>query len=132
MIIRMILAAAALLLSACAQPAMTSLPAPPEAVAPDSVVKVDWQAADSAEKCATISGEWRPICMMQKPACVVTYKDAGKACTDSSQCSGRCITAGTGAKPDAPATGICTTVSDPCGCFQTVENGKAGYPLCAD
>ncbi len=129
--VRIILAAAALLLSACVQPA-SAPPAGPEAVTPGAGIKVEWQAADTAEKCATISGDWRPICMRGMPACVVTYKDAGTACTDSSQCSGRCITGGTGARPDAPTTGICTTNSDPCGCFQIVENGKAGYPLCAD
>lgn len=128
--IRMILAAAALLLAACAQPAMTTSPAGPEALAPEAAVKIDWQAADTPEKCATISGQWRPICMRGMPACVVTYKDAGKSCSDSSECSGRCQTSG--AQPGTETRGQCTTLSDPCGCFQIVENGKAGYPLCAD
>ena len=81
--------------------------------------------------CATQGGNWQPICMMQKPACVLTYKDAGKACTDSSQCQGSCIVDGT-APADQPVTGVCKATSDPCGCMQFVENGKAGYPLCAD
>ena len=124
--IRMILAAAALLLAACAQPAVTTQPVQPEVAA-----KVDWQAADSAEKCATISGNWRPICMRGMPACVVTFKDAGKSCSDSSECSGRCIAKG-GAQPGTETRGICTTKSDPCGCFQLVTKGKADYALCAD
>jgi hypothetical protein len=127
MSIRMMLAAFALALSACAQPAV----APPTAQ-PEVATKVDWRSAQNAEQCSGIGGQWRPICMMGKPACVVAYKDAGKSCTDSSQCSGRCITGSTGAKPETPTTGICTANSDPCGCFQLVENGKAGYALCAD
>lgn len=122
---RMILAAAALMLAACAQPAATTSD-------PSAPAKVDWQAAQNPEQCGAIGGEWRPICMLGKPACVVAYKDAGKACSDSSECSGQCVTASTGAPPEQPATGVCTPNSDPCGCFQLVENGKAGYPLCAD
>ncbi len=125
--IRTILAAMVLMLAACAQPATT-----PAAAEPEAPAKVDWQAASSPAQCAAISGTWRPICMMGTPACVVTYADAGKACTDSSQCSGQCVTSGMSAPPESAATGICTANSDPCGCFQLVENGKAGYPLCAD
>ena len=128
--VRMIFAAVALLLSACAQPAVAPLGAEPQTTAPAAVTKVNWQAADSAEKCATINGQWRPICMMQKPACVVTFKDAGKSCSDSSECSGRCQTSG--AQPGTEVRGQCTATSDPCGCFQLVTNGKADYTLCAD
>ncbi len=34
--------------------------------------------------------------------------------------------------PGTPTKGTCVANSDPCGCFQVVENGKAGYTLCAD
>jgi hypothetical protein len=68
---------------------------------------------------------------MQKPACVISFKDAGKSCSDSSECSGRCTTA-MGATPGTAAKGTCTANSDPCGCFQLVVNGKADYSLCAD
>ena len=124
---RTIIAAMVLMLAACAQPIGM-----PTAAEPEAPAKVDWQAAASPEQCAAIRGTWQPICMLGKPACVVNYADAGKACTDSSQCSGRCITQGMSAQPESPVTGICTANSDPCGCFQIVENGKASYPLCAD
>ena len=122
--IRAILAAAALLLAACAQPAITT-PAQTEAPA-----RVDWQAAQNVEQCSTIGGKWRPVCMRGMPACVVTFKDAGKSCSDSSECSGRCVT--NGANPGTEVKGVCTTNSDPCGCFQLVTKGKADYALCAD
>lgn len=124
---RTILTAAVFMLAACAQPAAPTAPEGPVTNAP---VKIDWQAAQTPEQCATLKGDWRPICMMGKPACVVTYKDAGKSCADSSECSGRCQTSG--AQPGSETRGQCTANSDPCGCFQLVENGKAGYPLCAD
>lgn len=124
--IRTLLAAAALMLAACAQPAVAPAPEP------QAPVKPDWQAAQTAEQCSAIDGEWRPICMLGKPACVVTYADSGKTCTDSSECSGKCVTPDMGTRPETPTTGVCTATSDPCGCFQLVENGKAGYPLCAD
>jgi hypothetical protein len=87
--------------------------------------------ADSEAACATQGGAWRPICLLGKPACVLTYADAGMPCTDGAQCAGNCIAPGPLA-PDKPAQGVCTTTSDPCGCKQFVENGKAGYPLCID
>lgn len=120
------LAAAALMLAACAQPVATPAAETPVAE------KVDWQAAQNADQCGAIGGQWRPICLMGKPACVVAYKDAGKSCSDSSECSGRCVTGDTGTPPETATRGICTANSDPCGCFQLVEKGKAGYPLCAD
>jgi len=121
-----VLAAAALMLAACVQPATAPLP-----VQPETPAKIDWQAASTAEQCSSISGEWRPVCMMGKPACVVTFKDAGKSCSDSSECSGKCVTKA-GAQPGTETRGQCTTNSDPCGCFQLVTKGKADYPLCAD
>lgn len=113
------------LVAACAP--VVSQPEPqPIPVAVNKIVPATDPAA-----CSTQGGNWQPICMLQKPACVLTFKDAGKACTDSSQCQGSCIVDGT-APPDQPAVGVCKATSDPCGCMQFVENGKAGYPLCAD
>ena len=125
--IRMILASLVLALAACTQAAVTATA--PE-VTQEAPAKVDWQAAQTAEQCSTIKGEWRPVCMMGKPACVVTFADAGKSCSDSSECSGRCQTSG--AQPGTEVRGQCTKTSDPCGCFQLVTNGKADYMLCAD
>lgn len=126
--IRTILAAVVLMLAACAQP-----PVAPSDPAPQAAEKVDWQAAQNAEQCAAIEGAWRPICLMGTPACVVNYKDAGESCSDSSECSGRCVTPSMGSTPPGTATkGVCTATSDPCGCFQLVTNGKADHPLCAD
>jgi hypothetical protein len=85
----------------------------------------------NAEACATAGGQVRPVCMMQKPMCVISFRDAGKTCSDSSDCSGRCQTEEQVA-PMKAATGKCTPTNDPCGCFQAVEKGVAQYALCAD
>jgi hypothetical protein len=37
-----------------------------------------------------------------------------------------------GIQPEKATMGTCAPTNDPCGCFQEVEDGKAGYPLCAD
>jgi hypothetical protein len=81
--------------------------------------------------CAKAGGEVRPVCMMQKPMCVVTFADAGKTCTDSTECSGRCLAQGS-VQMMQPAKGLCAPTNDPCGCFQTVEKGIAQPTLCAD
>lgn len=83
------------------------------------------------DACAKAGGEIRPVCMLQKPMCVIAFKDAGKTCSDSSECSGRCQTEEQ-VQPQKATTGKCTASNDPCGCFQIVEKGVAGYPLCAD
>jgi hypothetical protein len=123
--IRIILVSLVLTLVACTQPAVSTV------VAPVDVTAAKPQQILTETACSTVGGDWRPVCMMGKPACVVTFKDAGKSCADSSECSGRCVTKG-GEKPGAETRGICTTNSDPCGCFQLVTKGNADYTLCAD
>lgn len=123
---------AAVALAACAAPQTAGKAADaPAADAP--VVKEAYNEALSTDPaaCKAKNGEIQRVCMLGKPMCVISYKDAGKSCTDSSQCSGRCQTEG-GAPPNQPATGTCQPTSNPCGCFQLVEKGVAGYPLCAD
>lgn len=83
--------------------------------------------------CTANGGEVKPICRMQKPACIFTYKDAGKACTDSDQCEGRCVAAD-GAMPEGGATvaGVCETDNDVCGCSAEIVGGKAVAGRCVD
>jgi hypothetical protein len=128
MIFRTMLAAIALALAACAAPSS----APPTPVQADAG-PVKPPVLETQAACNSYGGEWRPICRMQKPACVVSFKDAGKSCSDSSECSGRCTLNSPGnVQPGTATKGTCTANSDPCGCFQLVTNGKADYTLCAD
>lgn len=87
---------------------------------------------DDPAACAKAGGAIRKVCLMGNPLCVVTFKDAGEACSDGAECdSGRCRTA-MGMQPEKATRGVCAPTNDPCGCFQDVEDGKAGYPLCVD
>ncbi len=88
--------------------------------------------ADEAS-CKTAGGDWRPICRMQQPACVFSYRDAGKACSDGDDCAGDCIVKGGEFASDGKAaTGVCSASSDPCGCKQKIEDGKTTAAICVD
>ena len=79
---RLLMALVVLIAAACAPASpLQPLPAPPVTAQPIA------NPSDAAS-CKTAGGSWRPICRMQTPACVFTYADAGKACTDSTQCQG--------------------------------------------
>ena len=90
------------------------------------------QSAD-ASACAARGGEMQQVGRMQSWQCVVKYADAGKRCTDASQCEGQCEIAGnSGIAAGASVTGVCQADSNRFGCRTTVENGKAGNTLCID
>ncbi|WP_304187611.1 hypothetical protein [Phenylobacterium aquaticum] len=112
----------ALMLAACAPTPAPADPQPvPVAQGPD------------AKACAAKGGTIRPVCMRGLPACVIPYRDAGKACADRSDCQGRCLYQGDRpADRDAPVTGQCQATSNPCGCFAEVEHGRYLRGLCVD
>jgi hypothetical protein len=99
-----------------------------------SMISAEAAAAikDPAE-CAAKGGSIRPVCRMQNPTCVLTYADVSKACTDDSDCQGKCILAGDPpADRNTPVTGECQADSDPCGCRTEVKGGKAQDTICVD
>ncbi|RXD61983.1 hypothetical protein, partial [Xanthomonas perforans] len=106
----------ALLLTACSN-APTASPASPAAQAPAAQTSAD------AAACTAKGGQLRPVGRMQIPRCIVPYADAGKTCTDNSDCSGDCLA--TSIVPNgAAATGTCQRDSDRFGCRQEVVGGK--------
>lgn len=133
---RTLIALAALAFAAACTPAPTTPaePAPTATPAAETAPPEQAIAASDEASCKTQGGNWQPVCRMQKPACVTTFSDAGKACTDGSECAGDCM-----ANPEAPfptagttATGVCATNNDPCGCKQKIEGGKATAAICVD
>ncbi|WP_333592567.1 hypothetical protein [Brevundimonas sp.] len=118
---RVLAAALALIAASCA-------PAPIPGDTPARPV----QSLSSSE-CAARGGTMTPVGRMQTMQCVVTYGDAGKACTDGGQCQGDCR-----AQPDATlregqsARGVCQATSNRFGCFTTIKGGKAEATLCID
>ncbi|MGX2087552.1 hypothetical protein [Xanthomonas axonopodis] len=114
----------ALLLTACSN-APTASPASPAAQAPAAQTSAD------AAACTAKGGQLRPVGRMQIPRCIVPYADAGKTCTDNSDCSGDCLA--TNIVPTgAAATGTCQRDSDRFGCRQEVVGGKGQAALCID
>ncbi len=110
-----------LLLTACAPVSAPSSPPvapptpPPSSAGPDDVA------------CAARGGTIRPVCRMQRPACVIAYADGGKACTDGEQCEGRCVVL----TEDAAKGGVCEADSDPCGCTTELIGGVPSS-ICVD
>jgi hypothetical protein len=90
------------------------------------------------EVCLARGGAWKRACVSQEYRCVVPYPDAGKACSDSSECKGQCLVDLTDqcdasgkcvhAKvPEAGSevAGMCQVDDDPCGSFMVVKKGRA-------
>ena len=80
---------------------------------------------DAAAACKARGGDIRPVCRRHVPTCVVRYADAGKACTDKSDCQGRCLVGSEG-------TGQCEVDDDPCGCKIEMKGGKQAGGRCVD
>jgi len=121
MSLRLMMVAAALLLTACA----------PVVPMPDGPVMTE---TPTAAACAARGGQLQPVGRMQSLQCVIKYADAGKRCTDGDDCLGDCRIEDMAARPQmgAPAVGQCQASSDRFGCFTTVENGRAEATLCID
>ena len=74
--------------------------------------------------------------MFGTPACVTPYPNAGRECTDSSECDGMCEVALSGGDPNpevgTETTGVWSADDDPCGCWFEVLDGTVQQGLCAD
>jgi hypothetical protein len=82
--------------------------------------------------CLDKGGVIKNVCMSAIPYCVQTFIDAGKKCSDSSNCSGDCRLENGFVNSGTKATGFCSTNSNPCGCYQRITIGKAEPALCVD
>jgi hypothetical protein len=111
--------AAALMLAAC------TANAPPPKASP---------AINSGDPvaCGAAGGTIRPVCRLQRPMCVIPYADAGKACTDDSQCQGGCLYEGAAVAANGTTTGLCRKDNDPCGCIEHLKDGKRVSGVCVD
>jgi hypothetical protein len=75
-----------------------------------------------------------------EPVCVIQTRDAGKTCSASAECEGRCLIDIDKAKDEewrsiavgSTATGICSAEELHFGCYIPIERGTAGHPVCAD
>ncbi|MBO9717066.1 MAG: hypothetical protein J7507_09710 [Pseudoxanthomonas sp.] len=86
---------------------------------------------DRAE-CAARGGTVRSVGMFATPACVIPYPDAGKACSDASECQGVCM-AEAGAVVGDFAIGTCQRDNrDVFGCYHEIEKGVVVGGMCVD
>ncbi|WEK58178.1 MAG: hypothetical protein P0Y52_01185 [Candidatus Brevundimonas phytovorans] len=127
--LKALLFAAGLALAAC-----SPTPAPaPEPVVPTSEAPEPPQMTISSSACTARGGTMQQVGRMQSWQCVVKYADAGKRCTDASQCQGQCeIPGNSGIAPGTATAGVCQADSNRFGCRTTVKDGKAEATLCID
>lgn len=92
-----------------------------------------FQKAMSPEKraeCEASGGAVEQRGMGGLESCVHTYADGGKACTDSSQCEGKCVGA---PGPETQQTaGSCQKDDKLFGCYSEILGGKPAYAICVD
>ena len=63
-------------------------------------------------------------------ACIKRTRDAGRRCTDGSQCESACL-APRGATP-GPGSGTCSPTQITLGCHAFVSRGRVGRVVCGD
>lgn len=82
--------------------------------------------------CTAQGGSLRPLGRRGLLKCVVPFADAGKACSDNSQCHGDCL-AVTPVPTGTTARGVCQRdISENYGCRQAVQGGVGGSQICID
>lgn len=93
----------------------------------------DYSLEDRLQACKAKDGKLSKQGVAGIYMCILSYKDAGKACQDSSDCQGQCETKGTYVDYGiANQTGQCSSNSSPFGCMQTIENGVTQPAICID
>lgn len=113
-------------------PAATSVA---QAPAPSTPVSDSVKAAAASDPaaCAALNGTIRPICRMQRMSCVIAFRDAGRTCSNDTDCEGKCLlTDDAPTDPNTTVTGQCQANSNPCGCRSEVNGGKVTTTICVD
>src|SRR3990167_7543000 len=111
---RVLLLFSLLLVAACA-PVATPDPSPVLEIAANTPRNADERAEAAA--CPAKGGHLARVGKAQALRCIITYADAGKACTDGSQCLGhRCSGDEKDEGSTTPVTGRCVATNDPFGC----------------
>lgn len=124
------IAGSAFMLSAC------SLFEKPQSSEPEMEPRpfaVEGEIATAAERaqCDSLGGEIQRAGLLGWEHCILPYADAGKTCSDSAECEGRCLVnemTDTG----TALSGTCQADSNPFGCYTEMEDGEAGMAICVD
>ena len=108
------------------------------ACSPERVQAPPGYQAPDPKLCKAEGGRIQGTLLPSVRVCVRPYADAGKACTDGSECAGSCLItendsdwdSGLGAGQDA--SGHCQAEEPFFGCYVVVEQGKTEQAICAD
>jgi hypothetical protein len=85
------------------------------------------------ETCIASGGTWQRAGWEQKSRCVRPTRDAGKSCTDSSQCEIACLAEKKPSEDASDLKGQCAATDNPfANCGTRIEKGRAVRTLCAD
>lgn len=127
------------LLAACAAPENADAQNEEEAASdePKSIEEMREEALANIdqEACAEAGGEVRQEGMMGLPRCVIPYADAGKICSDESDCEGRCLASDDVSDYDAAPgeiQGRCEADDSPFGCYAEIHDGTIEGAICVD
>ncbi len=136
-----------LTLSACnAQPKQNSVDKPSTAVSVDNSVPVSVDLSkyqDQRDLCQKITekkvldcqkqgGSLKKQGMAQCYMCTINYADAGKVCSDASDCQGACLNYNKVVSAGMATKGQCAKTNSPFGCYQRIEKGVAKHAICVD
>lgn len=90
-------------------------------------------AAEFAQ-CTANGGTVERRGMRGSEMCVMPYADAGKVCTDASQCEGSCLAEGRAdpSQTGQGAKGICQADDKLFGCVAFIKKGVQGATICID
>lgn len=106
---------------------------------PDTGTPKDEKVPDTKASCEAAGGTWAAFGISPIEKCVLPASDAGKECSDSSECEGSCIAELSKEDNDkvsrgeaVPAKGKCTSSKSVFGCFPIVTQGKVDGILCID
>jgi hypothetical protein len=89
------------------------------------------ELARNRATCAELKGRYQPEGRARYLHCILTFSDAGKACSDGGDCKGDCYARRDDAGPSAPL-GTCQATTSPFGCYSKVEQGKVVGGICVD
>jgi len=90
------------------------------------------EVSSNSIECDKIGGNYGQQGLAGSYLCALSYSDAGKLCTKSTDCVGRCM-AQLDENSKGTAPGKCEANTIPFGCFAAIdENGIVGAALCVD
>jgi hypothetical protein len=93
-------------------------------------------SADAADiaSCAARGGMVDTVGRMQRRLCRIPFADAGRTCSNKSDCAGRCIYdhEESGDEPSGAVTGQCQQYATQFGCYSEVDGGEIKSTICVD